>query len=127
MADLEVTNWFNQESAQRVTRGAALLDAHYPGWEVHVDLGRLDMLDSDLCVAGQVGNGVRCVNGPCLSGWGYVQNQHFTAGHDGDDPGFALDSDGLTMADFGFVYTEDHQTWVDLIKERFSVGALSAS
>ena len=106
-------NYLEQETIERVARGAALLDARYPGWEGYLDLGRLDMLNIDLCVAGQVGNGVRNVTRGCVSGWGYIQSQCFD------------DEMGHAMAGHGFVYTEDHDTWVALIKERFDTGALS--
>lgn len=40
--------------AERVTAGAAWLDATRPGWDQLVDLGRLDMQSACLCVLGQV-------------------------------------------------------------------------
>ena len=40
--------------SQRVERGIAHLDQHWPGWERHIDLGSLDIKSSCNCVIGQL-------------------------------------------------------------------------
>ena len=40
--------------AERVTKGAAFLDEHKPGWWQQIDLGRLDLEDCTDCVLGQI-------------------------------------------------------------------------
>jgi hypothetical protein len=40
--------------AERVERGAALLDERRPGWWDEVDVGRLDIDHCQLCVLGQL-------------------------------------------------------------------------
>lgn len=39
---------------RRVRRGARFLDRNHPGWHNKVDTGRLDVFDSDRCVAAQL-------------------------------------------------------------------------
>lgn len=39
---------------QRVARGAALLDRALPGWAQLIDLGKLDLSDTTMCVLGQL-------------------------------------------------------------------------
>jgi len=41
--------------AERVERGAALLDGQHPGWYRRIDLARLDLKDGCNCVVGQLG------------------------------------------------------------------------
>jgi hypothetical protein len=43
-----------RELAERVERGAALLDERRPGWWDEVDVGRLSIRDCDLCVLAQL-------------------------------------------------------------------------
>jgi hypothetical protein len=38
----------------RVLKGARILDARYPGWELDVDLRALDVSDTQFCVAAQI-------------------------------------------------------------------------
>jgi hypothetical protein len=40
--------------AERVARGAALLDEREPGWAERIDLGRLDVMSECRCVLGQL-------------------------------------------------------------------------
>lgn len=40
--------------SERVAAGAALLDERKPGWYQDIDLNRLDVFYSELCVVGQV-------------------------------------------------------------------------
>jgi hypothetical protein len=47
--------------AERVERGAALLDAKRPGWWRDIGLGRLDIKSSCDCIAGQLGDYARTV------------------------------------------------------------------
>jgi hypothetical protein len=42
------------ELAERVERGAALLDERRPGWWDEVDVGSLDLRQCDLCILGQL-------------------------------------------------------------------------
>lgn len=39
---------------ERVEKGAAFLDKHYPGWWEHIDLGTLEISSCTTCVLGQV-------------------------------------------------------------------------
>jgi hypothetical protein len=43
--------------AERVERGAALLDAKRPGWWRDIDLGRLDIWSCHDCIGGQLDGG----------------------------------------------------------------------
>jgi hypothetical protein len=106
-------------SRERVTRGAAWLDKVAPGWERKLDLSILDIEDGAACVCGQVfmAEAVHHINGyayacdflsaSSLAGW----------------------PDGPTrrgvMASHGFLFSEDGDAWVALVKERFETGALS--
>lgn len=40
--------------AERVARGAALLDEKVPGWDRRINLGSLDLGDGDCCIIGQL-------------------------------------------------------------------------
>jgi hypothetical protein len=42
------------ERRERISRGATILDRHYPGWERRVDVSRLDQGSYDRCVLAQV-------------------------------------------------------------------------
>lgn len=42
--------------ARAAHRGARWLDERMPGWEHQINIGTLDLGDSDLCVLGQLGN-----------------------------------------------------------------------
>ncbi|HEY6019690.1 MAG TPA: hypothetical protein VIY48_07260 [Candidatus Paceibacterota bacterium] len=39
---------------ERVAKGVELLDAHDPGWRHEVDVEKLDILDEEYCILGQV-------------------------------------------------------------------------
>jgi hypothetical protein len=38
---------------KEIARGAALLDQQFPGWDEHIDVERLDMLECADCIFGQ--------------------------------------------------------------------------
>jgi len=44
------------EATVRAARGAAHLDAQFPGWEAYIDVEALDLYNGELCVLGQLGN-----------------------------------------------------------------------
>jgi hypothetical protein len=43
--------------AERVARGAALLDEREPGWWQRIDLSKLDIKSCEDCIAAQLGKG----------------------------------------------------------------------
>lgn len=97
----------NQDSIDRVTRGAAWLDEIEPGWERKLDLSTLDINDPNQCVCGQVF--MSKVSSKHLNGYGYAR-EFLTAGQSYDS---------------GFVLLRDGDTWVELVKQRFDTGTLS--
>jgi len=52
--DGEVTVVLDPTPEQRVARGVALLDERVPDWRERIDIGRLDMLDGNACIVGQI-------------------------------------------------------------------------
>ena len=98
------------ESRERVARGAAWLDEVAPGWERKLDLSVLDIADPDRCVCGQVFM-QPAIESNYTSGYSYARFEH----------SLVL----VSMARSGFVYDEDGDAWVELVKQRFDAGTLS--
>lgn len=78
--------------AERVARGAALLDAKRPGWDRQVDLAVLDLEDCALCVIGQLFGPEResDADGPFgrgLDALGLCHGEEFAHGFDAEIPG----------------------------------------
>ena len=96
IAELEHT-----ESMNRVTSGAEWLDEEVPGWERLVDLSILDITDPSSCICGQVLKG----------GWDSLLYEYHKL--------------GSWMSGHGFLFGEDTDQWVALIKDRFDTGAFS--
>ena len=94
---LEEFQW-EPSSCKRVAAGAAWLDETEPGWERRVDTSLLDIQDPGQCICGQVLKG----------GWSDTDNK---------------DAEWLALR--GFLYGEDTDQWIALIKERFDSGILS--
>jgi hypothetical protein len=93
--------------AERVARGAALLDARRPGWWRDIDPGRLDIGSERCCVAGQLGGYLSVTRSLGLHG----SLDDYVHGFDGgSDPEHAA----LTGA------------WRDLIGQRLAQAAVPA-
>lgn len=107
-------------SAERVARGAAWLDERFPGWERKIDLGILDISDAECCVCAQVipKELVEAVVAEAAHrGRFFSYPSGYTA--------VATANGGTNLARHGFVFSQDQDAWVALIKERFASGHLS--
>ena len=87
---------------ERVANGIALLDEHYPGWDVHINTLTLSIDDPCLCVCGQLETA-----GVLAEGWG-----PFGAPDVGRNAGV------LSMTSDGSEYEGLTDTWKDAIRER---------
>ncbi len=89
-------------AADRVRRGAELLDRREPGWAERIDLGRLKLSDSCLCVIGQLNGGLEPDPGSDNSPYGIGM--------------FALEVPVLDEADHGFdlLLHEAPEGWAEL-------------
>lgn len=114
----------------RVARGAAWLDQVVPGWERKIDLSRLDLADSCQCILGQVVGVVKDINVPEELedlGYGYMSGYDAimdTATNAGFKVGHWAHGHGFYVRGGDDVYASG-QTWVALLKTRFSDGLLS--
>lgn len=84
------------------------MDKNHPGWERRVDTSILDISDPDSCICGQVFS----FTAVC---------KDFHVNHDSDE------SSSEAIGEHGFLYPEDGDAWVDLLKMRFDHGVLSDS
>ena len=89
-----------EKSCKHVTDGASWLDEVSPGWERKIDVSILDISDCTACVCGQVLDG----------GW-------FND--------LVMKKPAQWLWDHGFLWPEEGDQWVALIKDRFDTGALS--
>lgn len=111
---------------ERVAQGAAWLDEHYPGWERHIDLTRLDLSDPCRCVLGQLALAITdqeivddfFIQDSSPYSWLVLQQDALPRDKCWSDRGF------LT-----YTGPEDwpllDEAWISLIKLRFDTGALS--
>ena len=100
--------------AERVERGAALLDERIPGWWKHIDLSRLDVASGCDCVAGQLPGGYVKVADD-LFGPGVTYDSEA-------DHGFEAEGFGTDTAEFA----ELTVAWRDLIEARRAGAGVTA-
>lgn len=117
--------------AERVAAGATWLDEHVPGWEHRIDLAKLNLSDTCLCVLGQV------FEERAAAAWdaGDIRYAPSSRGHGGYWFAADLEWDGRyeEPLDYGFSLTSPSAAawhdlqgeWVALIKARFDSGTLS--
>ena len=82
--------------AERLKRGAALLDAKRPGWWREIDLGRLDIESACNCIIGQLGSYMETARSLGL----YISLDDWLHGFEGGE------------------YPELTDAWRDLIQQR---------
>jgi len=87
--------------AERVARGAALLDGKLPGWAERIDLAELELSSCYRCVLGQLFASAAAARG---TGW---------HGYDIGLQALDVDDDGP----YGFDRTDIDQTWAELTAE----------
>lgn len=122
--------------AERVGAGARWLDEHVPGWEHRIDLAKLDLKDTCLCVLGQV------FEEQAAAAY-YTGDERYYPSVRGGHHGFWFTTDmewdsyaqtcehgfGITGEDAGgdtvAAWHELQAAWVALLKARFDSGTLS--
>jgi hypothetical protein len=116
--------------AERVARGAALLDREYPGWHQRIDLSVLDLANSCRCILGQVYRPVAHIPGQQTS-WG--QEDGYDTGtedlnlNSGDivDHGFDFCAEDLLLSagrSPEALYAELDELWIGEIRKRTGGG-----
>lgn len=121
------------DTEERVERGARLLDEIAPGWETRINLETLDLESTYSCICGQLfaenGRTSELSQGPSFyqSGFDWFA---CTLYEQGAAWAKALGAKAHT-SQFGFdieaeEYEELQDAWIDLIKDRFNSGTLSA-
>lgn len=104
---------------QQVAAGAEWLDAERPGWELLIDLGRLNLASGWDCVCGQVFVG--------------LVEDGFVSGYEGAHKTLFPEQTAVWSEAHGFYSltitgkSDLQVAWTALIKERFSTGNLSGS
>lgn len=112
--------------AERVARGAELLDEHRPGWFLDVEVGKLDLNDCLSCVLGQVfkNEQVPMRNYPdqLVSNYDAGVELLVPEGQESFYYGFNLEyrlvrPDGV--GEFSEAWEELYDLWVEQIKDRY--------
>jgi hypothetical protein len=99
--------------AERVARGAALLDEKEPGWDKRIDLGKLMMWDGCRCILGQVyGSYARTCNELFLGNWDDAEAHGFNAS---DEDGYGKP---VPEHEWHHALGELDTAWRELIKSR---------
>ena len=97
--------------AERIERGAALLDEKRPGWWQQIDLATLNIREPCNCIGGQLGGGGLLAFGATMTDLGLLGDDEVTAcGFD------AIDY--LKYADFEREHESLTAAWRDLIVKR---------
>jgi len=108
-----------------VKKGAALLDKHMPGWELKIDIPKLDMHDCFQCILGQsfIEDGAEYGLGTVfISPYGAaLWKLDLLNDEEAADYGFALDGIRTNWddsdADIDRKRAKWHQDWIDLADE----------
>ncbi len=99
----------NLTIAERVARGAAILDAHRPGWHSQIDAEFLDLSSCSECVLGQLFGAFE--DGVAALGISVDFTLQEEAQHGFD----------IRCHEGGDVYAELHAEWLRVISERRAV------
>jgi hypothetical protein len=102
-----------QQYAERVRRGAELLDRWQPGWERKISIDRLAMYDCDRCIVAQI-------YGDFYSGMG--QMELLGMSKDAEKYGFNLPG---RMCSERVLWDALADAWRDEIRARLERGAIS--
>ncbi len=97
--------------AERVARGAALLDEKMPGWAEHIDLDVLSLASSCRCVLGQLHPNLEAPDDAYLDGLSHLGVSTT------DDSGYGFD----TSDEDDGVYERLTAAWRELIESRRAV------
>jgi hypothetical protein len=99
------------DALARVTRGAALLDEHRPGWALRLDTSRLDIADAGVCTLGQE-------FGAYTRGLDWLHNVNAIP-NSIDAPGdYGFDAGQWDDADDGPEYDALTQAWIEAAWQR---------
>src|SRR5258708_40306755 len=94
--------------AERVARGAALLDEKMPGWAEHIDLDTLNLASSCRCVLGQLHPNLEAPDDAYLDGLNHLDVSTT------DDSGYGFDTSDEDDDEYERLTT----TWRELIEAR---------
>jgi hypothetical protein len=122
---------------ERVARGAAWLDAHFPGWEGRINLQTLALRSGEKCICGQLFADEARLSG-CKSGFWYVEDHLFAQATAWIRWSPAdVKQGGNVWAYLGFdvtpewgserQYAQLQEAWVLLLKTRHDTGTLSGT
>jgi hypothetical protein len=108
------------DAAERVTKGAALLDERVPGWPARIDLSRLDLSDGCRCALGQLWADDAPYYEPYVYGLAALGLDGLDEG--GGEYGFclpiSLTASSATSDDLDAAFDELDELWIAEIRRR---------